>query len=70
MPNKLLSRSKAVNARDGLSKALYGRLFNWLVATINESLSKSTSASSIGVLDIFGFENFEVQLERQRNRSC
>jgi myosin-5 len=37
-----------------------GRLFQWLVDRINQSLSKNTSPLFIGLLDIFGFENFKV----------
>ena len=48
--------------RDALSKALYGKLFDWLVNRINVAISKgaiSGPAKHIGVLDIFGFEVFE-----------
>ncbi|GLH16633.1 Myosin-VIIa [Gryllus bimaculatus] len=41
-------------ARDAMAKGLYGRLFDWMVNQINcfgEPLA-------IGLLDIFGFENF------------
>ena len=46
--------------RDALAKTLYARLFDWLVARINSSLPFSGSASYIGVLDIAGFEYFDV----------
>lgn len=54
---------EALDYRDALSKALYGRLFTWLVNTINSKLSnfdKSIAKNFIGVLDIFGFENFKA----------
>ncbi len=53
---------KAADARDALAKALYERLFNWLILRINEAISGVTSQNSymIGILDIFGFENFQV----------
>ena len=36
-------------------------MFDWLVARINESLlTDSETRAFIGVLDIFGFEQFEV----------
>ena len=36
-------------------------MFDWLVARINESLlTDSETRAFIGVLDIFGFENFEL----------
>ncbi|KAK6642740.1 hypothetical protein RUM43_004242 [Polyplax serrata] len=47
-------------ARDATAKGLYGRLFDWLVNQINCLLCPQTDAEplSIGLLDIFGFENF------------
>ena len=46
-----------------LSKALYERLFKWIVARINKSLDRSvhSRASFIGILDITGFEIFKVR---------
>ena len=45
-----------------MAKALYERLFNWLVARVNDSIAGSVSDNSyiVGILDIFGFENFKV----------
>jgi myosin heavy subunit len=52
---------QANDTRDAVCKALYGRLFNWLVSNINISIDISKERRSfIGVLDIFGFENFQV----------
>ncbi|KAL0279116.1 UNVERIFIED_CONTAM: hypothetical protein PYX00_000736 [Menopon gallinae] len=48
-------------ARDATVKGLYGRLFDWLVNQVNGLLSCPCAGSeplSIGLLDIFGFENF------------
>ena len=58
----LSSNRKAADARDALAKALYERLFNWLVARVNDSIAGSVSDNSyiVGILDIFGFENFKV----------
>jgi myosin heavy subunit len=59
---KDLNVTQAANARDGLTKGVYGRLFNWLVLRINEELeaeNKSHILATIGVLDIFGFESFK-----------
>lgn len=54
-----LSPKQAGAARDALAKALYGGLFDYLVRRVNESLhSDAAQTSSIGVLDIFGFEVF------------
>jgi len=44
-----------------LAKALYGRMFTWLVARVNKTLdTKNKRQYFIGVLDIAGFEIFEV----------
>ena len=46
---------QAAEARDGLAKACYDRLFDWIVARINTSSKPSEAvAQSVGVLDIFG----------------
>ncbi|XP_027969934.1 myosin-IIIa [Eumetopias jubatus] len=56
---------KATDVRDAMAKTLYGRLFSWIVNRINSLLKHGTSLSgngdelSIGILDIFGFENFK-----------
>ncbi|XP_008829966.1 myosin-IIIa [Nannospalax galili] len=55
---------KATDIRDAMAKTLYGRLFSWIVNCINNLLKHDTSPSgdeelSIGILDIFGFENFK-----------
>lgn len=50
---------KAAYTRDALAKAIYSRLFDWLVTTINEKICDSTSEFNIGVLDIYGFEIFK-----------
>ena len=55
----------AINARDALAKAVYGRLFDWLVDKVNRGIrsemeDKVKTAATIGVLDIFGFECFAV----------
>ena len=45
-----------------LAKALYERLFKWMVTRINRSLDRSLKQGSsfIGILDIAGFEIFKV----------
>jgi len=50
----------AAQLLDGVCKALYSRLFNWTVNTINLHLNKQggDDLPTIGVLDIFGFETF------------
>ncbi|KAM9243771.1 unconventional myosin-IXb isoform 1-T1 [Dugong dugon] len=59
------SFSEAITARDSMAKSLYSALFDWIVLRINHALlnkkdmEESVSCLSIGVLDIFGFEDFE-----------
>ncbi|XP_059380324.1 myosin-IIIa isoform X2 [Carassius carassius] len=58
---------KATEVRDAMGKALYGRLFSWIVNRINSLLKPDNDSQSgeedkglnIGILDIFGFENFK-----------
>ncbi|XP_069697284.1 unconventional myosin-IXb-like isoform X10 [Periplaneta americana] len=55
---------EAIAARDAMAKCLYGALFDWIVLQVNHALlsKKDTlrdhQGNSIGVLDIFGFEDF------------
>ncbi|KAI4457701.1 myosin [Holotrichia oblita] len=51
---------EAVNARDALAKAIYSKLFDYIVNRINESIPFQASSYYIGVLDIAGFEFFTV----------
>ncbi|KAM8765396.1 unconventional myosin-IXb isoform 18-T18 [Rhynchonycteris naso] len=59
------SLNEAITARDSMAKSLYSALFDWIVLRINHALlnkkdmEESVSCLSIGVLDIFGFEDFE-----------
>lgn len=54
-----LTVSQATDSRDALAKALYGWLFGWLVRNINMKIQNPAYKHTIGVLDIFGFEDFE-----------
>ena len=63
-----LKPSECRNARDALAKALYSRLFDYIVTgVINKSLPFFESNYYIGVLDIAGFEYFEVNCFEQFN---
>ncbi|KAG7483468.1 unconventional myosin-Va isoform X3 [Solea senegalensis] len=58
---KPLPRLQATNARDALSKHIYAKLFNWIVEHVNKALITNIKQHSfIGVLDIYGFETFEI----------
>ncbi|XP_066519124.1 unconventional myosin-VIIb [Hoplias malabaricus] len=63
--SKPLSSEQAVDGRDAFVKAIYGRLFIWIVEKINSAIYKPSTEDtkdtrhSIGLLDIFGFENFK-----------
>ncbi|RMX56704.1 hypothetical protein pdam_00015784, partial [Pocillopora damicornis] len=56
---KTNNAEQAQFARDALAKALYSQVFDYLVRSINEAMSKEKDEMSIGVLDIYGFEIFE-----------
>jgi hypothetical protein len=55
-----LKFNEAQNARDALAKALYVRLFDYIVSVVNKSIPFSSSISYIGILDIAGFEYFPI----------
>lgn len=59
-----ISKEYAMEIRDAFAKTIYGRIFNWIVHRINTTISRSATnvanSVSLGVLDIFGFENFSV----------
>ena len=61
------SKAQAALARDALAKAIYARLFDWLVSIINQTLSGGeggftprSEPTFIGLLDVYGFESFLV----------
>ncbi|XP_058854702.1 unconventional myosin-Va-like isoform X2 [Acipenser ruthenus] len=58
---KPIPKLQAVNARDALAKHIYAKLFDWIVDHVNKALRSTVSQNSfIGVLDIYGFETFEI----------
>jgi myosin heavy chain 6/7 len=60
------SKDQVVYAVAALSKAIYDRMFKWLVARVNKTLdTKNKRQYFIGVLDIAGFEIFEYNTFEQ-----
>jgi len=68
------TKAKCEQSRDSMAMLVYTRLLNWVVKRINDALKppinasstttggislSSVGLSSIGVLDIYGFESFE-----------
>lgn len=57
---------EAIATRDAMAKCLYAALFDWIVMRINQALlskrdNKDFKGNYIGILDIFGFEDFGGQ---------
>lgn len=58
-----LNPIQAMAGRDALAKAIYNNLFEWIVSRVNISMKPKTAhAHLIGVLDIYGFEIFQVRV--------
>ncbi|XP_041355506.1 myosin-VIIa-like isoform X2 [Gigantopelta aegis] len=60
-----INNVSAIDVRDACVKGIYGRMFVWIVDKINHAIFRpkdgpSQYRKSIGVLDIFGFENFDT----------
>jgi len=59
-----LDPKMSIFAKDALAKAIYSKLFDWLVTHINKTLKvkvyedygRANNNVSIGILDIYGFE--------------
>ncbi|XP_023281160.1 unconventional myosin-IXb-like isoform X2 [Seriola lalandi dorsalis] len=57
---------QASKVRDSMAKSLYSALFDWIILHINHAMlnrrdmEESVSCLSIGVLDMFGFENLQT----------
>lgn len=56
-----LSANEATYSKNALCKALYSRLFTWLVGRINDSIraKRLGRRKCLGILDIYGFEVLE-----------
>ncbi|KAJ1930391.1 class II myosin [Tieghemiomyces parasiticus] len=55
-----LNRVQATAVRDAYAKAIYERMFEWIVTRINAAMRpQTTPAYTVGVLDIYGFEIFD-----------
>ena len=70
---KPLTVEEAVGARDALAKHIYAQLFNGIVTLVNKALeSTGTSQWFIGVLDIYGFETFDINsfVSTMLTRNC
>uniref|UniRef100_A0A8D2LQY7 Myosin heavy chain 11 n=1 Tax=Varanus komodoensis TaxID=61221 RepID=A0A8D2LQY7_VARKO len=59
---KAQTKEQADFAVEALAKATYERLFRWILSRVNKALDKTKrqGASFLGILDIAGFEIFEV----------
>lgn len=57
---KKYTAGQADTVRDAMVKYIYGKVFDWLVKKINDNIRHDSHTSNfIGVLDIFGFEQFD-----------
>ena len=60
-----LTAEQCADARDAVAKAVYVEAFEWLVGQLNDAqkgdvqMNSADEESFVGLLDIFGFENFK-----------
>ncbi|KAK5867242.1 hypothetical protein PBY51_011753 [Eleginops maclovinus] len=58
---KPVPKERAINARDALAKQIYAHLFDCIINKINTALQvPGKQHAFIGVLDIYGFETFDI----------
>uniref|UniRef100_A0A7N8XQ51 Myosin X n=1 Tax=Mastacembelus armatus TaxID=205130 RepID=A0A7N8XQ51_9TELE len=62
-----LTVEQAVDSRDSMAMALYSQCFNWIIRKLNSRIRGKEDFRSISILDIFGFENFEINRFEQFN---
>jgi myosin-5 len=56
-----LTPEQSINGRDAIAKAVFGRVFSWIVEKINTVIAPPNSSQksySISILDIYGFDAF------------
>ncbi|CAH0480097.1 unnamed protein product [Peronospora belbahrii] len=63
----LFDARQAKKVCDSIMRSLYEKIFDWIVARINRNVTckKRDINNSIGILDIYGFEIFEVNAFEQ-----
>lgn len=63
----LFDARQAKKVCHSIARTMYENIFNWIVARINTNVSVETRAvhNSIGILDIYGFEIFDVNAFEQ-----
>jgi len=54
-----LNIEQATYTRDALAKALYSRIFDYLVTVVNTAMENKQVDINVGILDIYGFEIFQ-----------
>ena len=63
---RVLTMDKAYNSRDAVAKTIYSKIFDFIIRRVNQAIANldemkvAKNVLKIGLLDIFGFENFEV----------
>ncbi|XP_056452163.1 unconventional myosin-X [Gadus chalcogrammus] len=62
-----LTVEQAVDSRDSMAMALYSQCFAWIIRRLNARIRGNDDFLSVSILDIFGFENFEVNRFEQFN---
>ncbi|XP_026992614.2 unconventional myosin-X isoform X2 [Tachysurus fulvidraco] len=62
-----LTVEQALDSRDSVAMALYSQCFYWIITRINQRIKGKEDFKCIGILDIFGFENFKVNRFEQFN---
>ena len=60
--SQVITPTQCEGVKDALAKDLFNSLFNWMVIKLNVSLipEESKKMPSVGLLDIFGFEDFVI----------